>query len=101
MSPTSTTPSTAGSPTNTTDLANPDLTFCVLLNLAARQAASGMLNEALTTYTTLVKNKVFAQSGILRVNIGNIYFQQGKFLQAIKMYRMALDQLPSTNQAVR
>ncbi|TPX47659.1 hypothetical protein SeLEV6574_g02544 [Synchytrium endobioticum] len=68
---------TGASPSNSVDLANPDLTYCVLLNLAARQAASGMLNEALNTYMTVVKNK------------------------AIKMYRMALDQLPSNNQAVR
>lgn len=30
----------------------------------------------------------------LRVNMGNIYFTQGKFAPAIKMYRMALDSLP-------
>jgi hypothetical protein len=31
----------------------------------------------------------------LRINIGNIYFEQKKYLQAIKMYRMALDQIPN------
>jgi intraflagellar transport protein 88 len=35
-----------------------------------------------------VKNKSFAQSGRLRVNMGNIYFEQEKFPNAIKMYRM-------------
>lgn len=30
-----------------------------------------------------------------RVNMGNIYFEQGKHPAAIKMYRMALDALPA------
>jgi tetratricopeptide (TPR) repeat protein len=30
------------------------------------------------------------------VNVGNIYFEQKKYLQAIKMYRMALDQSPNS-----
>lgn len=30
-----------------------------------------------------------------RVNMGNIYFEQGKYPAAIKMYRMALDALPA------
>lgn len=30
-----------------------------------------------------------------RVNMGNIYFEQGKYPAAIKMYRMAMDALPA------
>ena len=33
--------------------------------------------------------------------MGNIYFEQEKYAQAIKMYRMALDQIPSTNKEIR
>jgi tetratricopeptide (TPR) repeat protein len=33
--------------------------------------------------------------GRFRVNMGNIYFEQGKYPAAIKMYRMALDALPA------
>jgi len=40
-----------------------------------------------------VKNKAYTQSGRLRVNMGNIYFEQKKYTGAIKMYRMALDQV--------
>jgi intraflagellar transport protein 88 len=32
----------------------------------------------------------------MRVNMGNIYFEQGKFSAAIKMYRMSLDSHPAT-----
>jgi intraflagellar transport protein 88 len=41
---------------------------------------------------------ILSQSGRLRVNMGNIYYEQRKYPQAIKMYRMALDQIPSTGK---
>ena len=49
----------------------------------------------------IVKNKAFPQSGRLRVNMGNIYFEQKKYPIAIKMYRMALDQIPATAKEIR
>lgn len=33
--------------------------------------------------------------------MGNIYFEQQKYPAAIKMYRMALDQVPLTSRSVR
>lgn len=39
--------------------------------------------------------------GRLRVNMGNIYFEQRKLPQAIKQYRMALDQIPTTHKEMR
>ena len=39
--------------------------------------------------------------GRLRVNMGNICVKQGKFAKAIKMYRMALDQIPDVHKVVR
>ncbi len=47
-------------------------------------------------YTAIVKNRHYLQSGKFRVNIGNIHFEQGQYLEAIKNYRMALDQIPMT-----
>ena len=47
-----------------------------------------------------MKNRAFPQSGRLRVNMGNIYFEQKKHSTAIKMYRMALDQIPATSKEV-
>lgn len=38
---------------------------------------------------------------MLRVNMGNIYFEQQKYPAAIKMYRMALDQVPLTSKSMR
>lgn len=49
----------------------------------------------------LVRNRAYPQShGGLRVNLGNIYFEQQKFSLAIKNYRMALDQVPQTGKEV-
>ena len=33
--------------------------------------------------------------------MGNIYYEQKKYSAAIKMYRMALDQIPNTGREIR
>ncbi|KAJ3053393.1 Intraflagellar transport protein 88, partial [Rhizophlyctis rosea] len=81
--------------------ANLDLTYCVLLNLADQYHKNKMYQEALNGYAVIVKNKMFHQSGRLRVNMGNIYFEMGKYGQAVKMYRMALDQITNANRDIR
>ena len=40
-------------------------------------------------------------AGRLRVNMGNIYLKQKKYMQAVKMYRMALDQVPTSHELIR
>ena len=49
----------------------------------------------------IVKNKLFGSGGRLRVNMGNIYFQQKKYPLSMKNYRMALDQIPETHRTLR
>ena len=83
------------------DQINIDLTYSMFFNLANQYHVCGMYTEALNTYSLIVKNKQYAQSGRLRVNMGNIYYEQKKFSAAIKMYRMALDQIPNTGREVR
>ncbi len=73
----------------------------ILLNIACQYSNAGNYTEALNIYSQLTKNKVFQLSGRLKTNIGNIYFQQKQYLKAIKMYRMALDQIPLTNQDLK
>ena len=60
-----------------------------------------MFDEAIETYKAIVKNRDYPQAGRLRVNIGNIYFDQKRYPQAIKEYRMALDQIPATGKDLR
>ncbi|NXS18248.1 IFT88 protein, partial [Mystacornis crossleyi] len=80
---------------------NLDLTYTVLLNLASQYVANEMYTEALTTYQVIVKNKMFSNGGILKVNMGNIYLKQRNYSKAIKFYRMALDQITSSHKRMR
>ncbi|XP_039257756.2 intraflagellar transport protein 88 homolog [Styela clava] len=80
---------------------NLDLTYSVLFNLAVQYEANEMFPEALNTYNVVVKNKMFSNAGRLKVNMGNIYFNQGQYMKAIKFYRMALDQVPNTHKDMR
>lgn len=60
-----------------------------------------MHSEALNTYSMLVKRKEYAHAGRLRVNMGNIFYEQKKYQAAIKMYRMAMDQIGTTSKQTR
>lgn len=78
---------------NLMDQINLDLTYAVCFNMALVHEKREMYSEAINTYGIIVKNKQYSNSGRLRVNIGNLYFKQKQFLQAVRMYRIALDQL--------
>lgn len=80
---------------------NFDLTFSVLFNLANLYAINDMHVEALNTYNLITKNKMFANANRLKINMGNIYVKLGMFPKAIKMYRMALDQVPINQKELR
>ena len=86
---------------NTADLINVELSFTVALNHALCLEAGGMLQEALTKYNEIIKGKQYSFAGRIRVNMGNIYYHQQKYAVAIKMYKMALDILPSTSKEMR
>jgi len=73
------------------DQVNIDLTFYTFYNLANMYHANNLHQEALNSYSIILKNKQYPQAARLRVNMGNIYFEQKKFDRAIKMYNMALD----------
>ena len=64
-----------------------------MLAVANMYFINGLVEEAMHAYAIILKNKQFSQAGRLRLNMGNIYFSQNKYPQAIKMYRMALDQV--------
>jgi len=83
------------------DQVNIDLTFYVFYNLANMYHANGLHTEALNSYTIILKNKQYPQASRLRVNMGNIYFEQKKFDQAIKMYNMALDSTTNANKEMK
>lgn len=78
-----------------------DITFSVMFNLASQYEACEMYTEALTTYHDIAKNKVLAHGAKVKINMGNIYYKQNNPTKAIKMYRMAMDQLNNTNRDLR
>ena len=86
---------------NLGDHINMDLTYAVCFNLADAYHKHGQVKEALSAYNVLVKNKQYPQSGRLRINMGNIYFEQQQYPTAIKMYKMALDQIRDTGKRLR
>jgi intraflagellar transport protein 88 len=86
---------------NMGDLINYDLTFAVSLNHAICLEANGMIQEALAKYNEIIKGKQYQLAGRIRVNMGNIYYNQQKYPAAIRMYKMALDILPATSKEMR
>jgi intraflagellar transport protein 88 len=83
------------------DQINIDLTYAVHFNLAVQYHRHQLFTEALNTYSLIVRNMQYPQSGRLRVNMGNIYAEQKKYLLAIKMYRMTLEEIPSAGKELR
>lgn len=83
------------------DVMNLELTYAVYFNLANQFHRNGLYQEAISTYNLIVKNKQYALGGRMRVNMGNIYYEQKKYPAAIKQYRMAIDQIPNTAKDLR
>jgi len=72
--------------TGSLDQVNIDLTFPKSLlrvqmfyNLANMYHVNGLHQEALNSYTIILKNKQYPQASRLRVNMGNIFFEQKKY----------------------
>lgn len=84
-----------------TDLHDIDLTFVVLLTLANQYTVNELFTEALSTYQMIIKNRMFTNAHRLKINMGNIYFKQGQYQMAVKMFRMALDQVSSSQKNLR
>ncbi|CAM9106211.1 unnamed protein product, partial [Choristocarpus tenellus] len=83
------------------DQMNIELTHAVCFNLANSYHQNGMNKEALREYGAIVKNKQHPHAGRLRANMGNVYYEQREYPEAIKNYRMALDQVPNTGKDIR
>ncbi|CAF0743268.1 unnamed protein product [Didymodactylos carnosus] len=69
----------------------------VILNCANMYSKCGMNSEALNQYNIILKGKLLPVSSRLRINIGNVFLHTKHHAKALKMYRMALDQIPEQN----
>ena len=78
-----------------------DLACTVWFHLAVVYEANLMYPESIEAYSFLLRQKMsLVYVGRIRVNMGNIFFYQKNYTEAIKMYRMALDQTPRENGAL-
>ena len=80
------------------DNVNLDLQYAVRVCQAHCTQAAGMDQEALAMYSSLARNQEYLMGGRIRVNMGNMFAKRGQWTDAIKQYRMALDQIPSARQ---
>lgn len=80
---------------------NIDLTFSVFFTLANAYALNGFHAEALRTYDIIYRNKDYDSPGRVKINVGNIHFSKGDYSEALKHYKMALDQLTADNKHLR
>lgn len=78
-----------------------ELTLAVVVSLAHAFALNKQYGQAENAYAAILKSGRFAQSPWLRVNLGNVYYAQQQYAQAVKQYRMALDQVPPTMKGMR
>lgn len=83
-------------------------------HLANQYHNNQLYSDALRVYESVVRDpKRFSNAGQLRANMGNIYFEQGAaapqgskeqasfYNQAIKQYRMSLDNVPVSSITAR
>uniref|UniRef100_T1KM52 No mechanoreceptor potential B n=1 Tax=Tetranychus urticae TaxID=32264 RepID=T1KM52_TETUR len=79
-----------------------ELTFAVLFNLGIQFTRNEMFSDAISTFTKLTKSsRTYVNSGRLKLNIGTILYRQGNYPEAIKLFRKALDQIPTDQRHTR
>jgi intraflagellar transport protein 88 len=62
-------------------------------NLATAYEVNDMPDDAIKTYTHLATQRGNPFGGRLRINMGNVYYRKMEYPSAIRMYKMALDQM--------
>ncbi|CAG0923155.1 unnamed protein product, partial [Notodromas monacha] len=79
----------------------------VLIQIASIYEQLGDLYQALEWYVQTLSlvpsdpHLMFPNAGRLKVNMANICYKLGQYNKALKLYRMALDQVPNTHKHMR
>ena len=78
------------------------LSYATLFHLALAYESNQLPEEAVKTYMYILRQKKFLSkySWRARVNLGNIRQSQGDYAEAIRSYRMALDQIPPEERQI-
>lgn len=84
---------------------NSELEFGIKLNLGLIYQCLNNVDEAKSIYADILKNEGNFIPGIqvsrVRINIGNIYYKEGKYKEAIKEYQKAYDKVSKENRELR
>ena len=83
------------------EFVNAELYFSCSLNLATHFQKNGLIEEAFREYDSLLKTSSHSNNFLIRVNIGNLHFQEGEYCEAIKMYKMAVDMVPAHFELIK
>lgn len=81
------------------DNAAADLRHAVRICVASSAQAAGLDQEALGIFRALAADASVQMPSRAHVNLGNLCAGRGAWVDAIKQYRMALDQIPTERQA--
>ncbi|CAF1310006.1 unnamed protein product [Adineta steineri] len=73
----------------------------VTLHCANMYTKCGMNTEAINQYNIILKNKLIPAHSRIRINMGNILLQSKQYVKALKMFRMALDQVSEQNSDLK
>lgn len=87
------------------DYFNTELEFGIKLNLGLIYESLKLWEDAKQMYTEIVTQDNYYTPGIqfqrVRVNIGNIYFNQGEYKKAITEWKKAVDKIGKDNKELR
>lgn len=83
------------------EFVNTELYFSCSLNLATHFQKNGLTEEAFREYDSLLKASAHPNNFLVRVNLGNLHYQEGEYTAAIKMYKMAVDMVPAHFEQVK
>jgi intraflagellar transport protein 88 len=86
------------------DYFNTELEFGLKLNLGLIYESLKLWDEATQTYAEIVQQDNYApgiQYQRIRVNLGNIYYQQGEYKKALTEWKKAVDKVSKENKELR
>ena len=87
------------------DYFNPELEFCLELNLALIYEGLKMYDDARQIYTDISQKEKYYPPGIMfqrvRVNLGNLYYIKGDYNKVITEWKKALDKIAKENKDIR
>lgn len=88
---------------NITTAHDSNLNLATWFHLASVYEKNGMFQEAIETYNFLMKHQKRPKEFLvrIRINLGNLYHSRNEYAEAIKNYRMALDQTTREEKLLR